>query len=120
MRSLGAEYPKAGDDGKAGAAASRGLTPRGERRLPPEGRGECEAHRRAERPTPAVRDRDRPTPPPSRAPRAETGAERPRAGKTARSHGRWEEWRTLRPPRRRATGRRHGAGGGDEDRQRRR
>src|SRR6266516_481419 len=50
MRSLGAEYSKAGDDGKAGAAASRGLTPRGERRLPPEGRGECEAHRRAERP----------------------------------------------------------------------
>ena len=29
MRSLGAEYSKAGDDGKAGAAASRGLTPRG-------------------------------------------------------------------------------------------
>ncbi len=28
MRSLGAEYSKAGDDGKAGAAASRGLTPR--------------------------------------------------------------------------------------------
>ena len=50
MRSLGAEYSKAGDDGKAGAAASRGLTPRGERRLRPERRGECEAHRRAERP----------------------------------------------------------------------
>ena len=48
MRSLGAEYSKAGDDGKAGAAASRGLTPRGGR-LPPERRGECEAHRRAER-----------------------------------------------------------------------
>src|SRR5438132_9187832 len=29
MRSLGAEYSKAGDDGKAGAAAPRGLTPRG-------------------------------------------------------------------------------------------
>jgi len=70
--------------------------------------------------TPAVRDSDRPTPPPSRAPRAETGAERPRAGKTTRPHERWEEWRTLRPPPRRATGRRHGAGGGDEDRQRRR
>src|SRR5437763_10836367 len=68
--------------------------------------------------TPAVRDRDRRTPPPSRARRAETGAERPRAGTTTRPHERWEEWRTLRPPPRRATGRRHGAGGGDEDRQR--
>src|SRR2546425_11236842 len=117
MRSLGAEASKAGDDGKAGAAASRGLTPRG-------GEASHQSAAASARPTAApnaaVRDSDRPTPPPSRAPRAETGAERPRAGRTTRPHEGWEEWRTLRPPPRRATGRRHGSGGGDEDRQRRR
>src|SRR5213596_1805327 len=49
MRSLGAEYSIAGDDGKAGAAASRGLTPRGERRLRPHRRPAVQRERKQER-----------------------------------------------------------------------